>query len=74
MATPDNLAWSNTICVAETDAKAISEARLHLEALVNRLLRMPIEMLLPPGYTSIDSLKRIRWRGRRWPSRIPSRT
>ena len=36
------------------------EARPHLEALVNRLLRMPIEMLLPPGYTSIDSLKRIR--------------
>ena len=60
VATSDNLAWSNTIYVAETDAKAIREARPHLEALVNRLLRMPIEMLLPPGYTSIESLKRIR--------------
>ncbi len=60
MATLDNFAWSNTIYVAETDAKAVSEARPHLEALVNRLLRMPIEMLLPPGYTSIESLKRIR--------------
>jgi alkanesulfonate monooxygenase SsuD/methylene tetrahydromethanopterin reductase-like flavin-dependent oxidoreductase (luciferase family) len=60
VATPDNLAWSNTIYVAETDAKAVSEARPHLEALVNRLLKMPIHMLLPPGYTSIESLKRIR--------------
>ena len=60
MATSDNFAWSNTIYVAETDAKAVSEARPHLEALVHRLLRMPIEMLLPPGYTSIESLKRIR--------------
>ena len=60
VATSDNLAWSNTIYVAETDAKAIREARPHLEALVNRLLRMPIEMLLPPGYTSIESLTRIR--------------
>ncbi len=58
--TPDNLAWSNTIYVAETDAKAVAEARPHLEALVNRFLRMPIDMLLPPGYTTIESLKRIR--------------
>ncbi len=60
VATPDQLAWSNSIYVAETDAKAVREARPHLEALFNRLLRMPIEMLLPPGYTSIDSFKRIR--------------
>ena len=26
----------------------------HLEALVNRFLKMPTEMLLPPGYTNID--------------------
>ena len=27
------------------------EAKPHLEALVNRFLKMPVEMLLPPGYT-----------------------
>src|SRR5687767_13710888 len=59
-ASPDQLAWSNTIYVAETDAKAINEARPHLEALANRFLKMPTEMLLPPGYTSIESIKRIR--------------
>jgi alkanesulfonate monooxygenase SsuD/methylene tetrahydromethanopterin reductase-like flavin-dependent oxidoreductase (luciferase family) len=59
-ASPDQLAWSNTIYVAETDAQAIREARPHLEALVNRLLMMPIEMLLPPGYTSFDAMERIR--------------
>ena len=56
---PDQLAWSNSIYVAETDAKAMREAKPHLEALANRFLGMPIEMLLPPGYSSIDSMKRV---------------
>jgi alkanesulfonate monooxygenase SsuD/methylene tetrahydromethanopterin reductase-like flavin-dependent oxidoreductase (luciferase family) len=59
-ATPDQLAWSNTIYVADTDEKAMREARPHLEALANRFLKMPTEMLLPPGYSNIDSIKRIR--------------
>lgn len=59
-ATPDQLAWSNTIYVAETDEKALREAKPHLEALTNQLLKMPVEMLLPPGYTSPESMKRVR--------------
>ena len=59
-ATSDQLAWSNTIYIAETDARARGQARPHLESLVNGLFRMPIEMLLPPGYTDAASLKRIR--------------
>lgn len=59
-ASPDQLAWSNTIYVAETDEQAMREAKPHLEALVNRLLFMPIEMLLPPGYTNFESMDRIR--------------
>jgi alkanesulfonate monooxygenase SsuD/methylene tetrahydromethanopterin reductase-like flavin-dependent oxidoreductase (luciferase family) len=58
-ATPDQMAWSNTIYVGETDAKAIREAKPHLEALANRFLSMPFEMLLPPGYTSPESMRRI---------------
>ena len=57
---PDQLAWSNTIYVADTDKKAIREAKPHLEALVNYLLKMPTEMLLPPGYSDTASVKRIR--------------
>ncbi len=59
-ASPDQLAWSNSIYVADTDAKAMKEAKPHLEALANRFLKMPTEMLLPPGYTSNESMKRIR--------------
>ncbi len=59
-ATPDQLAWSNSIYVAETDEKAMREAKPHLEALSNSFLKMPLEMLLPPGYTSAESMKRIR--------------
>ncbi len=58
-AAPDQLAWSTSIYVAETDAKAKREAGPHLEALNNYFLRMPVEMLLPPGYTSLESMKRI---------------
>ncbi len=59
-ASPDQLAWSNTIYVADTDKQAIKEARPHLEALVNYFLKMPTEMLLPPGYTDVASMKRVR--------------
>jgi alkanesulfonate monooxygenase SsuD/methylene tetrahydromethanopterin reductase-like flavin-dependent oxidoreductase (luciferase family) len=59
-ASPDQLAWSNTIYVGETDKKAVQEAKPHLEALVNYLLKMPTEMLLPPGYTDTASMKRVR--------------
>lgn len=59
-ASADQLAWSNTIYVADTDKKAMKEAKPHLEALVNYLLKMPTDMLLPPGYTDTASMKRIR--------------
>jgi alkanesulfonate monooxygenase SsuD/methylene tetrahydromethanopterin reductase-like flavin-dependent oxidoreductase (luciferase family) len=59
-ASPDQLAWSNTIYVADTDEKAMREAKPHLEALVNVFLKMPTEMLLPPGYTDPASMKRVR--------------
>jgi alkanesulfonate monooxygenase SsuD/methylene tetrahydromethanopterin reductase-like flavin-dependent oxidoreductase (luciferase family) len=59
-ASPDQLAWSNSIYIAETDEKAMREAKPHMEALVNQLLKMPPEMLLPPGYTNFESMKRVR--------------
>jgi alkanesulfonate monooxygenase SsuD/methylene tetrahydromethanopterin reductase-like flavin-dependent oxidoreductase (luciferase family) len=59
-ASPDQLAWSNTIYVADTDKKAMKEAKPHVEALVNYLLKMPTDMLLPPGYTDTASMKRVR--------------
>ena len=59
-ASPDQLAWSNTIYVGDTDKKAMKEAKPHLEALVNYLLKMPTDMLLPPGYTDTASMKRVR--------------
>jgi len=59
-ASQDQLAWSNCIYVAETDARAMAEAKPHLEALMTRLLKMPMEMLLPPGYTNIEAMKRIK--------------
>jgi len=58
-ASPDQLGWSVKIYVAETDEIARREAKPHVEAFVNKFLRMPVEMLLPPGYTSIESMKGV---------------
>lgn len=58
-ADPGQLGWALPIYVADTDEQARREAAPHIEALFNNFLRMPREMLLPPGYTSIASLLRI---------------
>jgi len=59
-ASPDQLGWLVPIYVADTDQKAIDEARPHIEAFANKFLHIPSEMLLPPGYTSIASLQNMR--------------
>jgi alkanesulfonate monooxygenase SsuD/methylene tetrahydromethanopterin reductase-like flavin-dependent oxidoreductase (luciferase family) len=59
-ASPDQLGWLVPIYVADTDQKAIDEARPHMEAFANKFLRNTPELLLPPGYTSIASLRNIR--------------
>jgi len=53
------LGWSVPVYVSSSDQKAIEEARAHFEAFRNVFIRMPLEMLLPPGYTSRESLKNV---------------
>lgn len=56
---PDQLGWSIKIYVAETDEIARAEAKPHIESFANKFLRMPQEYLLPPGYTSLASMKAL---------------
>ena len=58
-ATSEQLGWAAPVYVAETREAAIDEARPHVEMFFNKLLRYTPEMLLPPGYMSVDSYKRI---------------
>ena len=58
-AASDRLAWNLPVYVAETDEKAMAEAKPHLEAMFNTFLSMPTEYLFPPGYTSPESLKKM---------------
>jgi alkanesulfonate monooxygenase SsuD/methylene tetrahydromethanopterin reductase-like flavin-dependent oxidoreductase (luciferase family) len=53
------LGWAVPIYVAETDDAARREAKVHYENFRNRFLKMPVEMLLPPGYSSIESMKGV---------------
>jgi alkanesulfonate monooxygenase SsuD/methylene tetrahydromethanopterin reductase-like flavin-dependent oxidoreductase (luciferase family) len=56
-ASPRQLGWAVPVYVGETDASAYEEAALHLENFRNYFLKMPWEMLIPPGYTSRESMK-----------------
>src|SRR5215213_1557954 len=53
------LGWAVPVYVADSDEKARQEAKPHFEAFRNVFVRMPLEMLLPPGYTSRESLKNV---------------
>ena len=53
------LGWAVPVYVGETDESARKEAREHFETFRNVFVRMPLEMLLPPGYTSRESLKNV---------------
>lgn len=59
-ASPDQLAWSNAIYVAETDEKALRDVRPHLESYANDFLSRNPVMMSPPGYSSVASVKRVR--------------
>ena len=56
-AAPEQLGWACPIYVAETDERARMEAGRAVETLFNDFLRQSFEMLMPPGYTSMRSMK-----------------
>ncbi len=56
-AAPGQLGWASPIYVADTDERARAEAKAGIESLFNDFLVVPWEMLLPPGYTSLSSMK-----------------
>ena len=58
-ATPEQVGWAIPTYCAETDEIAHREAKPHIEFFFNKLLRMPQEMLLPPGYLSLQSMQGI---------------
>jgi alkanesulfonate monooxygenase SsuD/methylene tetrahydromethanopterin reductase-like flavin-dependent oxidoreductase (luciferase family) len=58
-AQPSQMGWAVPIYVAETDEIARRELKPHIEAFFNRFLRFPLEMRLPPGYSSIASTKSL---------------
>jgi alkanesulfonate monooxygenase SsuD/methylene tetrahydromethanopterin reductase-like flavin-dependent oxidoreductase (luciferase family) len=56
-ASPDQVGWASPVYVADTDERAREEAREGFETLFNDFLAVPFQMLLPPGYTTLSSLK-----------------
>ena len=58
-AASSQLGWAGPCYVAETDEKAMEEARGPIEFLFNKILKMPLGMFFPPGYTSRDSMRKV---------------
>lgn len=58
-ASDSQLGWAVPIYVGDTDESALKEAKPHFENFRNRFAKMPLEFLLPPGYTSRESMKRV---------------
>ncbi|MGE0745857.1 MAG: LLM class flavin-dependent oxidoreductase [Rhodospirillales bacterium] len=58
-AASSQLGWATPLYVAETDEKAIEDARGPIELFFTKLLAQPPEMLFPPGYLSMSSLKGV---------------
>jgi alkanesulfonate monooxygenase SsuD/methylene tetrahydromethanopterin reductase-like flavin-dependent oxidoreductase (luciferase family) len=53
------LGWAVPVYVGSDDESARREAKEHFENFRNIFVRMPLEMLLPPGYTSRESMKNV---------------
>ena len=58
-ATDDQIGWAVPLYVADTDEQAYAEAKPHIENFFNKFVRIPPQMLLPPGYTTVDSMLRF---------------
>jgi len=58
-ASPQQLGWATPVYVSDTDEQARREAKPHIEAFYNKFLRMPFEMLIPPGYLSLASMAAV---------------
>ena len=54
------MGWSNAIFIGDTDAKAVAACREHMEIYANDLLTKDPAIMSPPGYTSVESVKRMR--------------
>lgn len=58
-ASMSQLGWAVPTYVSDTDEKAREELKPHAETFFNYLLRFPLEMRFPPGYSSIASTKKL---------------
>src|SRR5438876_620327 len=56
---PAQLGWPVIVYVAETDEQARAEFEPHFWYLAKKGLRMPRELMYPPGHTSVESLLRV---------------
>ena len=67
---PEQLGFAAGPYVAETDAKAREEIEEHVMWFFKKSFRMPLEFLMPPGYTTEASLRMMMAQGFKPPSEM----
>ena len=55
----EQLGWAVPVYVGETDESALRDAKPHFENFRRYFAKMPFEYLLPPGYSSVNSMMRV---------------
>jgi alkanesulfonate monooxygenase SsuD/methylene tetrahydromethanopterin reductase-like flavin-dependent oxidoreductase (luciferase family) len=56
---PDQMGWAVPVYVGASDESARRDLQPHIETFFNKFLKFPIEMRLPPGYSSVKSTKAL---------------
>ncbi|HAD26551.1 MAG TPA: LLM class flavin-dependent oxidoreductase [Alphaproteobacteria bacterium] len=56
---PEKFGWTSMVYIADDEKTAIEEARPHIEYFAKRCFALPPQMLVPPGYTSKESFRRM---------------
>jgi alkanesulfonate monooxygenase SsuD/methylene tetrahydromethanopterin reductase-like flavin-dependent oxidoreductase (luciferase family) len=69
---PSQLGWPAIVYVAETDEQARREFEPHFWYLVRKGLRLPRELMFPPGHTSVESLMRVAGPKRKFVTQLTS--
>jgi alkanesulfonate monooxygenase SsuD/methylene tetrahydromethanopterin reductase-like flavin-dependent oxidoreductase (luciferase family) len=53
----EQFGWTSMVYVADDEKRAIEEVRPHVQYFAERCFHLPPHMLIPPGYTSSQSLR-----------------
>ncbi len=59
VAESSKIGWAAPIFIADTDEKARELPKPHIEAIFNKFINLPFEMMFPPGYITAETARNM---------------